>query len=151
MIVVIAQPEEIKLVKELGYENNPIIITGVGGVNVIKALKDLPRDTEILNIGYCGSNKLPIKTLVDVYAVGTLHEKAQTHETLMILKNAILDNDVYNCICYTCTDFVEQTNIEIPCVFDMELGFIRAMFPNTRAIKVVSDNLNYKEYKNSTK
>lgn len=145
MLVVIAQPEELNLVKELGYENEPILITGVGGVNVIRALDHLPRDTEILNIGYCGSNKLAIRTRVYIDQVHTLHEKAVFNEP-----NNFADGTYkigYQCRdCYTSTDFVTKTKIKEPCVFDMELAFILAMFPHTRAIKVVSDNLNKKEY-----
>lgn len=37
MLIVIAEKEELKLVEEFGYKNYPILITGVGGVNVIKA------------------------------------------------------------------------------------------------------------------
>ena len=51
-------------------------------------------------------------------------------------------------ICYTSTDFVIKTNKKEKCVFDMELLFIRLMFPNVKSIKVVSDNLKYKDYKN---
>lgn len=142
MLVVIAQKEELKLVEELGYGDYPIMITGVGGMNVIRALDHLPRDTEILNIGYCGSNSLPVGTRVYIDQVYTLHENADFKEP-----NNFIDGTYkigYNC--YTSTDFVTKTNIKEPCVFDMELAFIRAMFPNTMAIKVVSDNLNKKEY-----
>lgn len=153
MIVVIAQPEEIKLVKELGYENNPIIITGVGGVNVIRALKDLPKDTEILNIGYCGSNSLEIGTKVFVDEIHTFHPNVEFCEKIEFTTNWDYYNGrTFDCYaCYTSTDFVTNVKISTVCVFDMELAFIASMFPKISAIKVVSDNLNYKEYKNSTK
>ena len=60
MIIVIASDDERKLVKELGYDSYPIVVTGIGGVNVIRALKNIPRDEVIVNIGYAGSNHFQI-------------------------------------------------------------------------------------------
>lgn len=149
MIVVIAEKEELKLVEKLGYGDQPIIITGVGGVNVINALKDLPRDTEILNIGYCGSNKYDIGTEVYIENVATNHENAKFYEKYCPLI-LIRPLGSASCPCYTSTDFVRYTNKKEPCVFDMELAFICSLFDNVRSIKVVSDNLNKKQY-NKTK
>ena len=150
MLVVIAQPEELKLVKELGYEKYPVIITGVGAINIINSLRDIPFDTEILNIGYCGSNKVKVGTKVWIDQVHTLHEKASFSEPIMYANGIHKIGEM--CLdCYTATDFVTSTKIKEPCVFDMELAFIRALYPNTRAIKVVSDNLNKKQYKESVK
>lgn len=148
MLVVIAQPEELKLVKELGYENCPILITGVGGMNAIKALKNFPRDTEILNIGYAGSNNLKVGTIVEIEKVRTNHHLAKFSEPFKFLKRTNYYNSVF---CVSSTDFVEKTNETTDCVFDMELAFICAMFDNVYSIKVVSDNLNYKEYKKKVK
>ena len=69
MLIVIAEYKELKLVEQLGYINNPILITGVGGLNVIKALKNIPRDTEILNIGYCGSNYYISNFIIIAYTI----------------------------------------------------------------------------------
>lgn len=149
MLIVIAEKEELKLVEELGYSNYPVLITGVGGMNVIEALKDIPKDTEILNIGYAGSNVLPIGTIVEIVKVATNHEIAHFNETFKFLQN--IRNKYEETCCYTSTDFVTHTNIEKPCVFDMELAFICALFNNVRSIKVVSDNLNKEEYKNNFK
>ena len=41
MLIVIAEKEELKLVEELGYGDEPILITGVGGMNVINTLKNI--------------------------------------------------------------------------------------------------------------
>lgn len=150
MLVVIAEKEELKLVEELGYGDEPVLIIGVGGINVIQALKDLPKDTEILNIGYCGSNVLPIGTRVYVDQVHTYHEIADFKEP-KFFANGIYKIGYECCDCYTSTDFIVKTNIKEKCVFDMELAFIKAMFPNTRAIKVVSDNLDKKQYDKTTK
>lgn len=153
MYIVIAEKEELKLVEQLGYSGYPIIITGVGAMNVINSLKDLPKDTEILNIGYCGSKCYKIGEIIEIFKVRTYHEKAHFHEPFEFLNNAILDNNTKSAICYSSTDFIQNINDENfkeDCVFDMELAFIRAMFPNTSAIKVVSDNLSLKEYKENT-
>ena len=151
MLIVIAEKEELKLVEELGYGDEQILITGVGGMNVIEALKDIPRDTEILNIGYCGSNHYEVGTRLQIIAVGTNHEKAQFTERIKPLNVKLAEKYDDTAYCYTSTDFVEKTNKTDPCVFDMELAFIRAIMPNTRAIKVVSDKLSHEQYKTKIK
>lgn len=141
MLVVIATKDEINLVKELKYDRFPILITGVGGMNVINALKDIPKDTEILNIGYAGSNKLDIGTKVRVNSVRTYHPSVDFFECGT---NNLTIGDYK---CYTSTDFVTHCDIEEPCVFDMELAFICALgFKRVTSIKVVSDNLSLKQY-----
>ena len=147
MLVVIAQKEEMKLVEELGYDDCPVLITGVGGANVIKALRDLPKNTEIMNIGYCGSNHYDVGTKVQASFVKTNHDIADFMESLNPLNRVW--NVMESATCYTSTDFVTKTNKEEPCIFDMELAFIASMFDNVSSIKVVSDKLNYEQYKNS--
>ena len=146
MLVVIATKEELKLVEELGYNGYPVLITGVGAINVINALKDLPKDTYIVNIGYAGSNKLKVGTQIEVGCSYTYHPSVEITEKSgrMLRGDSMID-------CYTSTDFVTKTDIEEPCVFDMELAFITAMFNNVKAIKVVSDNLSLKEYEEKIK
>lgn len=147
MLIVIAEKEELKLVDELGYEDYPVLITGVGGANVVRALKNFPRDTEILNIGYAGSNNLPIGTKVVVGSCNTYNEIAKFYEKTPAL-DLIEESKIFvRCPCYTSTDFVTHTNKKESCVFDMELAFICALFDNVSAIKVVSDNLDIKEYR----
>ena len=57
-LVVIAEKEELKLVEQLGYKDYPILITGVGALNIIESLKDIPKYVNIINIGYAGSKNL---------------------------------------------------------------------------------------------
>lgn len=148
-IVVIAENEELKLVEKLGYSNYPIIVTGVGAINVIKKLNNIPRETEIINIGYAGSKNYDIGTIVGIKRVATQREIANFKEEYNILQ--LLPNvDCYS-TCYTSTDFIVKTNKKEDCVFDMELAIISSLFPNTRAIKVVSDNLSIKQYKRESK
>ena len=54
--VVVAMEDELQLEMSRIFLNlgaKPIV-TGVGGTNVIRALKDLPKDALIHNIGYAG-------------------------------------------------------------------------------------------------
>lgn len=152
MLIVIAEKEELKLVEELGLQDEPILITGVGGINVINALKNIPKNEHIINVGYAGSNNLNIGTRVAVSVVKTLHEKANFTEQskCCYIQTKNFDVDV-DAPCYTSTDFVTKTKIKEDCVFDMELAFICSLFDNVWAIKVVSDNLNKKQYKENLK
>lgn len=154
MLIVIAEKEELKLVEELGYGDEPILITGVGGINVINALKNIPKNELIINVGYAGSNNLNIGTRVAVSVVKTLHEKANfTEQSKCCFCHVQTENDfdVVVAPCYTSTDFVTKTKIKEDCVFDMELAFICSLFDKVCAIKVVSDNLNKKQYKENLK
>ena len=142
MLIVIAQENEIELVKEAGYLGTaPILITGPGIANVMKALKNIPKDEYIINIGYAGANVLKVGEWADVSYSKFYHEIADFYEISIFLANKGLT-------CYTSTDFVTKTNIEKSCLFDMELAAICNMgFKDVRSMKKVSDNLNYKEYK----
>jgi len=146
-MIVIAEKEELELVEKLGFKDQPVLITGVGAINVIKALSKLPKDTPILNIGYCGSNNIEIGKTVGVCRVNTLHKTAQFNEdslSCFLCGSAERYDEILPC--YTSTDFVTKTHIKEPCVFDMELAYICSMFNFVMAIKVVSDNLSKKEY-----
>lgn len=138
-MVVIAMPEEAALVR--GNGNQEPLVTGVGGMNVYEALRDFPRDTPIHNVGYAGSNQLPVGTRCRVGTVLAYHPNATFQEP-----EYHLDGDTP---CFTAGDFVTSTDIKEPCVFDMELAYILAMgFTNVTAEKVVSDNLSATEFEN---
>lgn len=153
-LVVIADKSELPLVEEAGLSNCPILITGIGAINVINALRDLPKDTHILNIGYCGSQDLEVGTWVNVIRVNTLHNYAQFEETSNFLPTAQIPKLVEkNAVCYTSTDFVTERFDTLTsygttsCVFDMELAFICALgFTYVTSIKKVSDNLDINKY-----
>ena len=154
MLVVIAEKEEMPLVEEIGLNGCPILITGVGAINVINALKDVPRDTEIFNVGYCGSKDLEVGTYVNVIKANTLHNYARFEEKPQFLSTPQIPKLVEkNAICYTSTDFVTEKFDTLTsygttsCVFDMELAFICALgFKHIASIKKVSDNLSIGEY-----
>lgn len=144
MITVFAMPEELSLLGDRYVTNNTnvYIKTGVGASNVINALKNIDRSEHIHNIGYAGSNSIPIGTKVRVGKVSTYHPNTSYDEPIYTL-----DGDVK---CYTSNDFVLQTEIEEPCVFDMELAYICAMgFRKVTAEKIVSDNMDLKQFEES--
>lgn len=142
VLVVVATPQEYNLALEtFNVNKNRILITGVGGTNVIKALKNIPLTTKILNFGYAGSNSIPVGTIVKIKSSQIYHPNCEYVEDIYLL-----DGDIP---CYTSSDFVLQTDIKEPVVFDMELAYICAMGFNVSSIKVVSDNLNYKDYENN--
>ena len=134
-MIVIAMSEERKLIDT----QQDVIVTGVGALNVINALKDIARDTPIHNIGYAGSNNIPVGTRCSIGKVKSYHPNVDFKDLEYSLDG--------NVTCYTSGDFVTKTNIEEPCVFDMELAFILAMgFENVTAEKIVSDILCVKEF-----
>lgn len=159
-LVVIAESEEISLVKRLGYDKFPILVTGVGVLNVIEALKDIPKDTEIVNIGYAGSKNLEPKFYA-VKSVTLHHPNVSYNEKVYTLGYTSStcaeeldedDSDLYTGkMCYTSADFVTESDKE-NCLFDMELGYIMALgFKNVTAFKYVSDNLDIQEYRKKLK
>lgn len=142
MIIAVATKSEEQLARSR-YKDIPIIVTGIGGTNVIKALNHLPKTIKILNIGYAGSNYLPIGTEVRVGKCKLHHPHVKYKEELYKLEGDTL--------CFTSTDFVIESTCQTPCVYDMELAFICALGFKVEAIKIVSDNLNLKEYEENIK
>lgn len=135
-MVVIACQNEVELAKKYGDD---IVITGVGPLNIINALKDLDKATPLINTGYAGSNTLPVGTQVEIGEVKLYHPNVEFEEPIYKLPG--------NIKCYTSCDFILNTEIEEPVVFDMELAYILALgFTNVRSIKIISDNLDIKEY-----
>ncbi len=139
-MIVIAMEEERR---RFGAEED-VLVTGVGAVNILRALQDVPRDTPIVNIGYAGSSCIPVGTRVRVGKVSLYHPHYSYEEPTFQL-----DGDIP---CYTSCDFVTETEITEPCVFDMELAFILAMgFTHVTAFKIVSDSLNKEEFEKNLK
>ena len=167
-LLLLAEEGERKLIQEVGarlgivsqlaeYE---VLITGVGALNVLRALRDVPRDTELLNIGYAGSANFSVGSLVEVTDVCLNHPNVTYPEPELRLQTGgeLISAALYHSAegreparllqarCYTNTDFVLQSDYR-DCVFDMELAFIAGMgFTRLRAIKHVSDNLSLHAY-----
>lgn len=141
-IVAVATPMERALIKRFLTDEDyeAVVITGVGGTNVIRSLRAYPQDTHIINIGFAGSAKIPKGSVVKVRQVSLYHEKCDYEEPIM----RIAEEGVK---CYTSCDFAGDRNAE-DSVFDMELAFIAALgFLKVESIKVISDKIDYEEYK----
>ena len=127
----------------------PIIVTGVGAINVIQALSEVPREASLLNIGYAGSANFDIGTMVEVTEVRLNHPNVTYPEPKIELTP--FDDGLWpiaerKAVCYTNCDFVMQSEYQ-DCVFDMELAFIASLgFASVSALKIVSDNLSLHAY-----
>lgn len=144
LIVVVATKEEYKLAKQR-FKHKRIIQTGVGGINVIQKLKRIPKWVKIINFGYAGSNNIPIGTEVKVRWCKLYHPNVDYEERTFVLS-------VHEGVpCYTSNDFVLETNINQPSVFDMELAYILALgFKKVESIKIISDNLSLEQYEETS-
>ena len=149
-LVVIAEKEELKLVEQLGYKNYPVLITGVGALNVIEALKDVPKDVCIINIGYAGSKNLEPGKFYAIDGVSLYHQNVKYIEPSYSLSYNPWVGGVEPLTpvkCLTGTDFVLESDVK-GCVFDMDLAYIKALgFEDVIAYKYVSDNLDLQEYR----
>lgn len=153
--ILIAEASERKLVEEYLPGETNIIVTGVGALNVMHALRDLPRDTELINIGYAGSANFAIGTVVEVTEVRLHHPSLEYKEPFLALQPV---EDLFframnpqQAVCYSNTDFVLASPYK-DCVFDMELAYICGMgFTHVSAIKYVSDNLSLHTYREVSK
>lgn len=142
-IIVVATDEEYKLAQKR-FKRHHIMQTGVGGINVVRKLKRLPKWLKILNFGYVGSNNIPIGKEINVGVCKLYHPNVEYEEPVYKL-----DGDI---TCYTSNDFVLSTDIKQPVVFDMELAYILALgFKNVESIKIVSDNLSLSQYEEEIK
>lgn len=141
--LVVATEEELSLPWAKEACDRIPIVTGVGGTNVIKALRGLPRNADILNVGYCGSPSFPVGKVVWVQYARLHHPGVSFKEETFEMKGSCS-----GVTCLTSGDFVtDPGGIPPGCIVDMELAYIAAFgFDNVSAVKYVSDNLNLKEY-----
>lgn len=129
-----------------------VIVTGVGALNVMQTLRNIPLDAPLINIGYAGSANYDIGSVVVVNEVRLNHPYVNYPEpTLMLapLPESYLVHpmQVLSSICYSNTDFVLQSNYT-DCVFDMELAYIAGLgFTRLSSLKIVSDNLSLHTYR----
>ena len=154
MIIAIATPEEYRLLPELVPEHilkeSQVVLTGVGAMNVIRALDKLDRKYTIINVGYAGSNVLEVGKAYQVSTSCLYHPIADYGEPNVSL--SLLDDKQTAYPCYTSSDFVTNTDIKQVAIFDMELAIIAAMgFERVYSIKKISDNLSLKEYEEGVK
>lgn len=128
------------------------ILMGVGAGNVIRTCSQLPEGTRVINIGYAGSNSLPI---------GTVAMVSESHRLMTGCYNFTDHaNPLPLCVpegvaaypCHTNNDFVTESVLAEPTLFDMELNYIAAFTPHVElvaSIKIVSDNLSIDAFRNN--
>ena len=146
--ILVADKQEannIKIPKKLKDIVKIIVLNGWGETAAIKTLStkllngEFDKNDKFFNIGYVGSNEFPIGTVI---VVGTVAREIPSHT----VKEPTFTLDKESKVkCYSSLDFVETTN-HIG-VFDMELYTFATFFPKIKSVKIVSDNLNYHEYK----
>lgn len=147
--IIIAEESERDLINELVdwdiIQKAKVIVTGVGGLNVIESLKKLSKRSTIVNVGYVGSNNLDPGTNLIVGRSSLYHPNVRFNSPVYDLDTLGRD-DYYSC--FTANDFVLFTKVKATVVFDMELAYICALgFKKVISYKEVSDKLNYKQYK----
>lgn len=154
-IIVVAETDELNILSRDEINSaDKIVVTGNGAINVITALeKYLPTAQliDVVNVGYAGSPNIPVGETILVNHVETLHDKAKFVERDLNLKTTRKGLRQVNC--FTSTDFVDGDSAPRKNgVYDMELAFIAALpWNSVTAIKKVSDNLNYDQYKEEVK
>lgn len=138
------EAENIHIPQDIKNETE-IIVLGYGGPAALRTLSDLllngkfTNNDRFFNVGYVGSNEFPVGTVVSV---------AESYREFPSIK---FEEKVYkldaksNVKCYTSFDFVEKT--DHVGIFDMELYTLASLFKNIKSIKIVSDNLNFKDWK----
>lgn len=147
IFILTATKEEYELAKKY-LPNYHVFKTGVGASNVIKtlsAMTQLYSDCHhFINVGFCGSNKLPIGTVTKVSKSFRLVDKTVEFEDF---RNGYEFNDFEGHDCYTSNSFVTESTSEAPVLYDMELNYMAA-FPIDLigSVKIVSDNLDVVEY-----
>lgn len=142
-------------------DNLSLVITGVSRNAVVKSLLDLIsnneidfNNTNIINVGLVGSNKLSIGDVVMVNnSYGYHFDLTPFGDPLYHSFNSPYTLDNINNIdaidCYTSDGFVLKTDIEEPAIFDMELNAIIPFSKNKLySIKIVSDTLDASKYRN---
>lgn len=138
LVILCAEEEE---AKHINHPKAKVIVTGVGVVNIIKNLPKIPPKAKIINVGYAGSNKYPVGSVVSVDKVERFHRTIVNEEPINLVPCYVSD------LCYTADDFVNTPFVmEIPLI-DMELYYLAARFPNIESIKIVSDNLSLTEHR----
>ena len=156
MIILTAMQQEYEIARKLFGTDYEIRRIGVGPRNAIRAAKRLldervPCNTEVMLFGFAGSNNLPLGTFV--YASDSamhcpLAKYEDPFEQMMPLARPSLPNaPTLGVPCFTSADFVTETRVCSPAIFDMELGFMAELWPSITAWRIVSDNLDGDEFK----
>ena len=132
---------ENKEARNIRCNNAVILVTGAGVSNILKTprLTYDPKDI-VINVGYAGSTVYEKGTVASVKSVQKLTQSI-INEPVLGLETLYLEG----VDCHTADDFVKHSDKELPLV-DMELYYLRLLYPQIQSLKIVSDNLNYKDY-----
>lgn len=127
--------------------NIRVIQTGAGISNTLDTLLPLKLRTPIFNFGYVGSNQLNKFSILTVNEVRHYHPNVSFDRPEPKLLLTPIEG-LTNAVCYTCQDFVHDTTIVEPAIFDMELAIIARLYQGqpVTSMKVVSDNMDLDEY-----
>lgn len=153
--ILVANKDEADHLNQIVQENQNvrILIVGEGRSHVISTLSNnlkmgtFGSDDRIINVGYVGANGLKKGSVVTIEKVQHLFPSKTINEPEIILSKP--NYDIESVKCYTADNFVNKDDVDIKniCVIDMELYYISLMFPEVISIKIVSDELNYNDYK----
>lgn len=147
LVILAAEEAEYNKCREM-FPDMEVILMGVGAGNVIKTCCQLPEGTRVLNIGYAGSNSLPIGTIC---MVSDSYRLVNGHYFFVDHANPLhLSDEGYPC--YTNNDFVTESDKTDVTLFDMELNYISAFSPRLQlvgSVKIVSDNLSVEVFRNN--
>ncbi|MBR2286461.1 MAG: hypothetical protein IJ866_03315 [Alphaproteobacteria bacterium] len=138
------EADNIKIPPEL-EQTTEIIVLGIGCPATLRTLaklflnKKFNHGDRFFNIGYVGSNEYPIGTVVNVGVAA-----AEQNSKHFPCPEYTLDT-TSNVKCYSSFDFVESS--EHTGIFDMELYTLASLFPTIKSVKIVSDNLNFHDWK----
>ena len=153
-MIVIAEEGE-RALAEKWFPGQEVLVTGVGALNILRSLRNVPLDTPLINIGYVGSANYEIGSMVEVGEVKLCHPNVTYEEPTYHLRQGLAEEYGISVAhkdvpIFTNVDFVLASK-ERDCVFDMELAFIVGMgFTDVRALKIVSDNLSLHAYHDLT-
>ena len=138
------EADSVKIPQEL-EQKTEIIVLGIGGPATLRTLaklfldKKFNSDDRFFNIGYVGSNEFPIGTVVSV------GESLREFPSIRFPDETYFLDKKSKVKCFSSNDFVEETTNTG--IFDMELYILASLFPNIKSVKIVSDNLNFHDWK----
>lgn len=140
LVVVANRQEKIEAAKL--FKKHKIMIIGEGFYQVLINLKKINKKKPIINFGMVGSDDFKIGEVIEIGSSKLLHVNNHIKDKTFKLSDSGI-------VCYTANSFVTKDEThDKKSVFDMELYYILALGYNVvRAVKKVSDNLSYKQYK----
>ncbi len=141
-------------------DNRELIVTDISRNGITSSLVNLIykynlnfKEYIMINIGMCGSNNLKVgETVLARQSFGYHFDLTSFGDPLYYSLNSPFKMNLIKNIkavdCYTSDGFVLKTPIKEEAIFDMELnGIVNFPFKKYYSIKIVSDSLDNKEYK----